>query len=171
MNKISKILLIICFIIMSCQKEISEHDLLHRKNPYGFYGLEIDILNFYSLDDIIKKSTKYLNEKVLISGTVIDVCPMRGCWLMLKDSTSEQSIRVKVKDGEIVFPLSAIGKQIDVMGVFTKLNFTKEQAANWKVHLAEEKGLTINPDQVVLKPSDLYEFRIIGEGMKIYDSK
>ena len=111
---------------------------------------------------------KYLGKDVLISGEIIEVCPMRGCWIRVKDNNSDLIIRVKVTDGLIVFPLSSKGKFIDVQGEFSKLDFTEEQAMKWKIHLAEEKGIALSPEDVVINPSDLLEYRVIGKGAQIY---
>ena len=94
---------------------------------------------------------------------------MRGCWINIKDKGSDINIRVKVTDGDIVFPLSSEGRQVDVQGIFSKLEFSEEQAINWKVHLAEEKGIQLAPEDVKIHPSDLYEYRIIGKAAKIYN--
>ena len=119
--------------------------------------------------DLINNSENYLDKNVLISGEIIEVCPMRGCWINVKNKDSNTNIRVKVTDGEIVFPLSAKGKNINVEGIFSKLEFSKEQAIKWKIHLAEEKGVELLPQDVVINPSDLIEYRIIGKAAKIYN--
>ncbi len=93
---------------------------------------------------------------------------MRGCWINVKDNNSDLQIRVKVTDGKIVFPLSAVGSLVKVQGVFSKLEFSKEQAVQWKVHLAEEKGELLNPDSVKLVEADLIEYRINGIGAHIF---
>ena len=91
---------------------------------------------------------------------------MRGCWINI--SSEGSSIRVKVTDGQIVFPLSSEGKQVNVQGAFSKLEFSEEQARRWKLHLAEEKGISLNPEDIAIYPSDLIEYRIIGKGAYIY---
>ena len=85
---------------------------------------------------------------------------MRGCWLKLVDENENSSIRVKVTDGEIVFPLSAKGKNVIAEGVLAKLEFTEQQAKNWKVHLAKEKGINLTPEEVILSDVDYYEYRL-----------
>ncbi len=87
---------------------------------------------------------------------------------MVEDKSSDLSIRVKVTDGEIVFPLSAKDLTVDIQGVFSKLEFSREQAVNWKIHLAEEKGIELASEDVEIIPSDLYEYRIIGKAAKIF---
>ena len=69
------------------------------------------------LDDI----DKYAGQKVLVSGTVADVCQMRGCWIDIAGEREGDKLRVKVKDGDIVFPMSAKGKRVVAEGVVVKL--------------------------------------------------
>ena len=93
---------------------------------------------------------------------------MRGCWIDVKDADTDANIRIKVTDGKIVFPISAKDKYVDVQGEFTKLEFTEEQARNWKIHLSLEQGITLNPEDVEITPEDLIEYRINGVGANIY---
>ena len=166
MKKLILISLILC--ISNCRKEVSETDLLNKANPDGLYwkGISLQIKN--EIDSLLDIPNNYLGKNVLVSGTISEVCPMRGCWIDIKDITSDSHIRIKVTDGKIVFPLSAKGKYVDVQGKFTKLNFTKEQAIKWKMHLAEEQGVKLNPDEIIITPDDLVEYRINGTGANIY---
>ena len=166
-----KSLLFSIFIIMayvSCERELSEYEMLNKKNPEGNYGSLIDISKLNSIDELINNAENYLNTEVLISGTILEVCPMRGCWISVQDKNSSTDIRVKVTDGQIVFPLSSKGRKVDVQGIFSKLIFNEQQARQWKVHLAEEKGIQLSLEDVQIEPSDLYEYRIIGKSANIY---
>ena len=165
------VLILIIFIFSACEKELSEYDLLHKNDAIGNYGSVIDLKEFKQIKMLIDNADEYLNTDVLISGTILEVCPMRGCWVNVKDNDSESRIRVKVTDGEIVFPLSSKGKQVNVQGTFTKLKFSEEQAKMWKIHLAEEQGIKLSKEDVVINPSDLIEYRIIGEAANIYNFK
>lgn len=57
---------------------------------------------------------------VRIEGTVAAVCPMRGCWMDIAGAGGE-TIRIKVKDGEVVFPQTAKGKRVVAEGVLVKI--------------------------------------------------
>ena len=92
---------------------------------------------------------------------------MRGCWVDISDD-QENLIKVKVKDGEIVFPLSAINQKVKVYGQFIKLKYTEEQIISWKIHLAEEKGEFLHPDSVKVTELDLIEYRINAMGAEIF---
>jgi len=165
------ILILTIFVFSACEKELSEYDLLHKNDAIGNYGSVIDLKEFKQIKMLIDNADEYLNTDVLISGTILEICPMRGCWINVKDNDSESNIRVKVTDGEIVFPLSSKGKQVDVQGTFIKLIFSEEQAKMWKIHLAEEQGIQLSEKDVIINPSDLIEYRIIGEAANIYNFK
>ncbi len=154
--------IIVCFalLILCCKKEPTELDLLNKKNPEGIYGEKFSHQSSYSISEILNSSNNYLNKDVIVSGKIAEVCPMRGCWIELIDNDNALSLRAKVTDGEIVFPLSAKERSVIVKGVFTKLDLSKEQALNWKIHLAEEQGISLDPDSVVLNPEDYYEYRV-----------
>ena len=159
-------ILLLCFLI-GCNKAPTETELLNKKNPEGNYGEKVLFTDVKNITEILSLPETFIGKEVMISGVISDVCPMRGCWIELIDDKTSLSIRAKVTDGEIVFPLSAKERQVIVKGIFTKLQLSKKQAVNWKIHLAEEKGITLNPDSVILQPKDLYEFRLNCSGAQI----
>ena len=163
-----KIFILAVLIISGCNDSQSESDLLHKKNPDGNYGSEIYLREYNLITELFDTPEIYLGDEVLISGEIIEVCPMRGCWINIKEANSDLHIRVKVTDGEIVFPLTSKGKYADVQGKFSKLEFSEDQARQWKIHLAEEQGVKLNYDDVVITPDDLIEYRINGTGANIY---
>jgi len=163
------LLLISILFLFSCDREISEYDKLHKSNPIGSYGEKINSDDFIIIKELISNGDDNLNKEVLVSGLIQDVCPMRGCWIKIKDYQTDFTIRVKVIDGDIVFPLSSIGKNVNVKGIFTKLEFSEKQAKMWKMHLAEEKGIQLLEDEVIILPEDLIEYRINGVGARIFE--
>ncbi len=163
-----KIIFLIQIILIGCNETPTEQELLNKSNPYGTYGAEITLSKKLKINTLIFNEEKYLNEDVFVSGEIIEICPMRGCWIKINDKSSDYNLRIKVTDGDIVFPLSSKGKQADIQGVFTKLEFSENQARKWKMHLAEEKGIKLNLNEIVLDPSDLFEYRINAHGTKIY---
>ena len=163
------IFVLIIFIFSACEKELTEYDRLHKDNPIGKYGNKISLIESQKIKTMIDNPDQYLNTDVLTSGLILEVCPMRGCWINIKDNNSESNIRVKVTDGEIVFPLSSKGKQVDIQGTFVKLEFSEHQAKMWKIHLAEEQGVKLSEEDVVIDSKDLIEYRIIGKAANIYN--
>ena len=161
--------LLILNIFINCDKTSYEQQLLKKKDPIGFYGKTISKNNINELESIFFNPDSFLNKEVLTKGIILEVCPMRGCWINISDPNYPQkTLRVKVVDGEIVFPLSSRGKNALVQGFFDKIEFSYEQAKNWKIHLNEEKGISVNPDSINIEAEDLIEYRIIGNGIQIF---
>ncbi len=163
-----KISLFISIILMyaGCSKAI-EKDIDTANISSENFGIEISDNVISPMTELFNNADSYLDKNVIIQGKIVDVCPMKGCWIEVKDFDSEKSIRVKVKDGEIVFPKNSKNKEVLVEGVFSKLDFTEEQAIQWKIHLAEEKGIELTSEDIELDASDLVEYRIKGLGAQI----
>jgi hypothetical protein len=158
-----KILTIIFFSIPLYSQTIASEGNIEN------LGVEISNTNISPITELLNNPSIYLGNNVAINGKIVDVCPMMGCWIEVKDSYSEEVIRVKVKDGDIIFPKESKNKEVLVEGVFSKLDFTEEQAILWKIHLAEEKGIQLSSEDITLDASDLVEYRIQGLGAKIID--
>jgi hypothetical protein len=130
-------------------------------------GEDFDLKNILSINSLLNNADRYVNSNVIIKGEIVDVCPMKGCWIEVKDTSSDLQIRVKVKDDVIIFPQKSKGYDVIVKGQFTKIEFSETQAKEWKKHLAEEKGISLTEQDIKLEQSDLIEFRVNGSGAKI----
>ena len=93
---------------------------------------------------------------------------MRGCWLQVIGESDDKKIRFKVKDGDIVFPLSSKGRKVVAEGQFSVLKLNEKQAKNWKKHLAAEEGINIDTASIFLKDSDYFEYRLKTNGAEIF---
>ena len=82
------------------------------------YGKEITSTEKVKISEILENPKNYEGKKVLVEGTILNVCAKRGCWIELASDKEFETIRVKVKDGEIVFPMEAKGKTAVVEGEF-----------------------------------------------------
>ena len=80
-----------------------------------------------------------MGKTVQAKGRVTEVCQKMGCWMNLADE-SGKLVRIKVTDGEIVFPKTAIGKSAIAEGKFAKLDLSKDQTVAIRKHEAEENG-------------------------------
>ena len=155
-------------IFFGCSSEKTEKDLLNKKNPIGFYGNILSKTEIIEVGQLLSNSDTYLDKRLIVSGSIIEVCPMRGCWVQIQDDISQETIRIKVTDGEIVFPLSAVGNKIIAEGDFIKLELSEKQAKNWKKHLALEKGTELDTSDIVLSDKDYYEYRLNSNAAKIF---
>jgi len=89
------------------------------------------------IDKLTASGEKYVGKVVQVKGQVKDVCRMMGCWMELADPDTGKTIRIQVKDGEIVFPKEALGKTAVAEGKLVKVELTKEQAIAQAKHEAE----------------------------------
>lgn len=97
---------------------------------------------------ILKQPDKYVGQTVQVKGTVREVCQKMGCWMEVADPATGQAIRIKVKDGEIVFPKEAIGRTAVAEGKLAKLVLTREQMVARAKHEAEENNRPFDPDSI-----------------------
>ena len=163
-----KYILIILLIQFGCSKKITELDKLNKENPIGLYGDKLSNSLVYKVSDILDYPETKIGKTIMVSGIISEVCPMRGCWMQISDDNSEEFIRVKVTDGEIVFPLSAKGKTVIAEGQFVKLELSEKQAKGWKHHLAAEKGIELDTTNLILNETDYFEFRLNTNSAEIF---
>ena len=154
-----KIFIFLSFILFSCNQNYNQ--------SISLYGDDFNYDSIQSISSLIDNPNQFLDKQIVTEGKIVDVCPMKGCWIEIKDSDSGQIIQVKVQDDVIIFPEDSKEKKVIVNGVFTKIEFTEDQAVKWKIHLTEEKGLKLEESDVTLDSSDLIEYRIKGLGAKI----
>ena len=103
---------------------------------------------------------------VQVKGKVTEVCTMMGCWMNLVEGGTGKAIRIKVNDGEMVFPKEAIGKMAVAEGTFKKIELTREQAVARAKHEADETGRKFDPERVK-GPVTIYQIQ--GTGARLLD--
>ncbi len=108
-------------------------------------GKPLAVKETTAIDKLMASPDQYVGKLVQVKGTVRDVCREMGCWTEVADAASGRSIRIKVKDGEIVFPKDSIGKTIVAEGKLAKIEQTKEQAIAQAKHEAEANKRKFDP--------------------------
>lgn len=71
------------------------------------YGGGVTLSERTRVSDILADPDAYLGKTVLVEGTVVKVCRKRGCWMEIAGDKEVEKIQIKVRDGVMVFPLSA----------------------------------------------------------------
>lgn len=104
MKKLSSILLLAVLIALNINAEEKK------------YGDDLTLTKKTTVAAILETPAEYEGKKVLVEGTIVDVCEMRGCWIDIAAGENYEKIRVKVEDGVIVFPMEAKGKKAVVEG-------------------------------------------------------
>jgi hypothetical protein len=124
-------------------------------------GSDVTLTEKTNISDILANPEEYLDQTVLVEGEVLEVCPMMGCWMELKSDVEGEKIKIKVKDGEIVFPQEAIGSTALVEGKVYKIELTHEKAIEYFEHMAEEKGEKFDSSSVT-GPITIYQIKGLG---------
>jgi len=86
------------------------------------YGAGVGKGPVVRVSDLMASPDSYVGKTVKIEGLVTAVCPKRGCWMELASDKEFQTVKVKVDDGVMVFPLDAEGKEATAEGVFTRID-------------------------------------------------
>jgi hypothetical protein len=125
------------------------------------YGERPTLKDTTLVSTILSAPESHLGQRVLVTGTIVQVCEARGCWLQIASDRPSEMLRIKVDDGVIVFPMTARGKKAVVEGVVEKVVMTAEEArAEAKRHAAESR-LPFD-STAVFAPSTTFQVRGIG---------
>ncbi|NOX37792.1 MAG: DUF4920 domain-containing protein [Calditrichaeota bacterium] len=124
-------------------------------------GKEITLTDTVAIGNILANPEAFVGKKVLVKGKIVGVCDRMGCWIDLVGKTDAEKIRVKVKDGEIVFPQESKGRVALVEGEVEKLEYTREEAIKYKEHHAKEHGEPFDPSTVT-GPMTIYRIKGLG---------
>ena len=96
---------------------------------------------------LLAKPADYVGKTVQVKGRIVEVCQEMGCWMYLADAQGNK-IRIKVNDGEIVFPKDGAGRAGTAEGVFTKQELTREQAVERAREEAKDTGKKFDPASI-----------------------
>jgi hypothetical protein len=129
------------------------------------YGQGVKLAETTSVAKILADPDAYVGKRVRIEGRVVDVCPMKGCWMEMEEEGGASRLKVKVDDGVIVFPVDAKGKLAVAEGTVEAIPMTRERYVDWLQHLAEEKGAKFDPATVGDGPFRILQIR--GTGARI----
>ena len=99
-----------------------------------------------TIADVMANPSPLAGKTVQVKGKISEVCQMAGCWMSLVDG--ENVLRIKVNDGDIVFPKDSVGKMAIAEGKLEKMELTREQMVARAKHEAEEQGRKFDPKTV-----------------------
>ncbi|MCG7538254.1 DUF4920 domain-containing protein [Pseudoalteromonas sp. OF7H-1] len=111
------------------------------------FGGGADMSKLVAAKDVLKNTEQFVGSQITLSGEVVKVCKKRGCWMTLKVDNGEE-INVKVRDGDMVFPMSAIGKQAYATGVLEQFELDIEKTKRYLAHRAHENGEVFDASKV-----------------------
>ena len=149
MNSFLKLLtVLLLFVVLIKAEEVTK------------YGKEIELKDVTKISTILKNPAEFEGKKVLVEGTILNVCPNRGCWLELSSDVENEKIIVKVNDGEIIFPLEAKGKSALVEGNVYSINLETEHSCD------HEEGETCGSEGNKKEIKTIYQIKGLGAVIK-----
>ena len=84
--------------------------------------------------DVIAKPAGYAGQTIRVEGVVTAVCEHMGCWMTLAPAGAAgekpATLRLKVDDGVIVFPVSSRGKTAVAQGVIERVGGDEHHVAD-----------------------------------------
>lgn len=112
------------------------------------FGGVVDKTKLVEVADILAKPQSYLQQQVTVKGTVEAVCQKKGCWMQFAADANQPTFRIKVKDGDMVFPVSAKGKTAYASGKLDPIEMDLESTREYLAHKAQEQGQAFDPASV-----------------------
>ena len=124
-------------------------------------GKPLELKEPVTVSALNAKASDLLEKTVQVKGKVTEVCQMMGCWMALAEPGTTQTIRIKVNDGEIVFPMTCLGKEVQVEGVMEKMVIPVETLREALAKQAEKKGEKFDPASVK-EPRIVWQLKGLG---------
>lgn len=85
-------------------------------DQYSF-GDAFNLDHAIEVSDLLSQPSLNKGDQVVIKGTIDAVCDKKRCWMTILTKQELSSFRIKVDDGDFIFPLSAKGKTAYASGI------------------------------------------------------
>ncbi len=108
-----------------------------------------------SLGDLVENSDKYQDQEVLLATRIAKVCQKKGCFFVATEGAN--TARVSFKDYEFFIPTDSGGKDVVLLGTFSRESVSKEEAE----HYAKDLGET------AVSSPERFEYSIVASAVKI----
>jgi hypothetical protein len=104
------------------------------------YGEGVTLTESTPISRIIDEIDDYVGQRVRVEGLVTAVCEMRGCWFEMASDREFETLRFKVEEGVIQFPVSIRGKYAVAEGIVVHVEDDGAEAARHATKQATEHG-------------------------------
>jgi hypothetical protein len=87
------------------------------------FGAGVTLKEATPIASILAKPEDFVGKTIRVDGVATAVCTHMGCWMAVADEKDADkkdapTVRLKVDDGVIVFPVTAKGKKVSAEGTF-----------------------------------------------------
>ena len=132
-----------------------------EKGKDKVYGEGVSAPDTMLVSELLAAPEAFVGKTVRVKGTAVGVCAHRGCWINIASDTEGETVRMKVKDGVIVFPAEIMGDMVVAEGVWTANELTMEQTKKVCAAEAREEGKEFDEGEVT---SCMTLYQISGTG-------
>lgn len=108
-----------------------------------------------SLGELVKNNEKYQDQEVLLATRIAKVCQSKGCFFVAQEGAT--TARVSFKDYGFFIPTDSGGKDVVLLGVFSRKSVSKEDAE----HYAKDLGETADSSP------ERFQYSIVASAVKI----
>ncbi len=112
------------------------------------FGRGADMGKLTAISTVLSTPEDYLSKEITIKGKVMSVCQNKGCWMKLASDAKQQALRIKVKDGAMIFPLHVKNKTAFATGTLTAKQLTKQQTITHLQHMADESDEDFDAESI-----------------------
>lgn len=94
-------------------------------------GTGVSLKEAIPIKALLDTPAEFVGKTVRVDGVATAVCEEMGCWMAVaaSDDPKGATVRLKVEDGVIKFPVTAKGKPVSAEGIFEEIG-TKDEHAN-----------------------------------------
>jgi hypothetical protein len=149
-QSMKKLLISLCVLITSTAFYSNDVDAKELD-----FGQPINQDAKVQISKLLADAPNFMNKEVTVEGTIVGVCSHRGCWAELASDVRFEKLRIKVRDGDMVFPMHAKGRTALATGKLTAINLSLKQTQKYKASLAKRRG-------------EEFDINTVTEGMTIY---
>jgi len=93
-------------------------------------GTGVSVKEATPIKALLETPAAFVGKTIRVDGVATAVCEEMGCWMAIAptDDPKGATVRLKVEDGVIKFPVTAKGKPVSAEGVFEEIGAKDEHA-------------------------------------------
>jgi hypothetical protein len=108
-----------------------------------------------NLEDLVKNNDKYQDQEVLLATRIAKVCQKKGCFFVATQGAA--TARVSFKDYGFFIPTDSGGKDVVLLGTFSRKSVSEKEAEHYAADLGETAAS--NPER--------FQYSIVASAVKI----
>lgn len=112
------------------------------------FGAGADMSKLTPISSLLDNPKQYYQSPVTVKGMIVKVCKKRGCWMELASDAAYESLTIKVPDGQMVFPMSAMGKTAYATGNLKPITLDMKQSIAHLKKQAQAKNQAFDANKV-----------------------